>query len=396
MTTLPIRHAFPVDEYRARLDKIRMDMERRGIDVLCLTAPENIFYVTGYDGWSFYTHQVAVIHRDHDMPLWIGRGIDIPCAQVTCWIGHDQIIGYGDDYVDNDNKHAMEFICDVLKQRGWDRGTVGFEYENYYFSARAYLCLLAGLPNAKLVDATKLVNWVRAVKSPAEIAYMRQAGKVADATMAAGVAAVAPGVRESDVAAVFNGAQTKGVDGLAGDAQAEVIVISTGEEVTCPHLVWTERPLPDSGPINVELSGVRRRYTAALSRSLHLGAAPASLKSLASATLDALDQTLDFIRPGVTGHDVWAAYNGALEKYGEHKPSRTGYSIGIGYTPSWIERTMSFAKDDASVLEPNMTFHLMCGMWRDTDGFVASETLLITETGCERLTRYPKGLIEIT
>ncbi|MEO0399526.1 MAG: Xaa-Pro peptidase family protein [Pseudomonadota bacterium] len=395
MSSLSPRHAFEKAEYERRLEKIRAEMAHRGIDVLCLTAPENIFYVTGYDGWSYYTHQMAVIHVNGSEPLWVGRGIDVPCADVTCWISNDSIIGYSDDYVDNDRQHAMEFIADQLKARGWGAAAIGFEYENYYFSARAFMTLQKTLPHATFHDVTNLVNWVRSVKSPVEIEYMRQAGLVADATMKAGVEAIAPGVRECDVAAVLNGAQTRGTEEFGGDAQSEVIVISTGEEVTCPHLVWTDRPLPSEGPINIELAGVRKRYTAALSRSIYIGTAPDAIRALGDATIDALETTLAAIKPGMLGEDVFHAYNGALEKYGEHKSSRVGYSIGIGYTPAWIERTISFRAGDKTELVPNMTFHIMCGMWRETDGFVQSETFRITETGCETFTNYPRGLIEI-
>lgn len=392
MEHFPERCAFDRREFEARLKRIRARMAEKQVDVLCITSPENMFYVSGYDAWSFYTHQMVILHIDESEPLWVGREIDVPCAKATCWLSNTSIYGYGDKYVDSTEQHAMEFIADLLRQKGWSSAKLGFEYENYYFTAKSYLTLKHELPQAFFVDCTNLVNWVRVVKSPLEIEYMKQAGNIADATMRAGFAAMRPGVRECDVAAAFNAAQANGIPEFAGDPQTEVTVISVGNETTCPHLTWTDRLLPAQGPINVELGGVRRRYNAAISRSFHIGKVPNTLQSLADVTMEACQLTLDQIRPGITAESVWQTYNKALSKHGEKKPSRVGYSIGIGYTPSWIERTISFGPGDSTILQSGMTFHLMCGMWLNKIGFVQSETIIVTECGFEPLTSYPRGL----
>ncbi|MEM6649267.1 MAG: Xaa-Pro peptidase family protein [Pseudomonadota bacterium] len=385
---------FTANEYADRIQAIQKRMNDHGIEVLCMTAPENIFYATGYDGWSFYTHQMAIISLDQKEPIWIGREMDIACAVETTRMPEKDLIGYSDDYVDSTEKHAMEFIAQELTKRGWGSKKIGVESENYFFTARCAEKLTQSLPNATFIDATNLVNWVRLVKSPQEIQYMREAALLADAAMKAGIDAMEPGTRECDVAAAILAAQVKGVGDVFGDPATEILAMPVGQEVNCPHLAWTGRPLANSTPINLELGGVRRRYNSGISRSTHLGKAPDSLKSLASATLEALEVTLDAIKPGLLAEDVFHIYNGALEKYGQHKPSRTGYAIGIGYPPVWIERTVSFFPGDKTVLTENMTFHIMCGMWRDEDGFVESETFRLTDSGVEVFTQYPRGLTE--
>ena len=74
-----------------------------------------------------------------------------------------------------------------------------------------------------------------------------------------------------------------------------------------------------------------------------------------------------------------------LEKYGIEKDSRLGYATGLGYPPDWGEHTMSIRKNDMTVLEPNVTFHMIAGMWMDSWGLEISETINVTENGCELL-----------
>ena len=75
-------------------------------------------------------------------------------------------------------KHPMEHLAGILKEKGLGNKVIGLEKDNYYFSARAAESLYSSLPNAKFSDQTGLVNWQRAVKSETEITYMKRAGKV--------------------------------------------------------------------------------------------------------------------------------------------------------------------------------------------------------------------------
>ncbi|MES0064198.1 aminopeptidase P family N-terminal domain-containing protein, partial [Mesorhizobium sp. M0041] len=165
---------FTVAEYAERLRKTRSAMEKRGIDTLIVSDPANMNWLTGYDGWSFYVHQAVIVPPSGD-PIWFGRGLDTPGATRTCYFGSEGIASYPDHYVHAPERHPMELLAKLLIDRKLDKGTIGVEKDAYWFSAAAYESLVAGLPNAKFVDATVLVNWQRLVKSSAEICYMRNA-----------------------------------------------------------------------------------------------------------------------------------------------------------------------------------------------------------------------------
>ena len=137
---------FTREEYANRLWKVRAEMAGRGIDVLIVSDPSNMAWLTGYDGWSFYVHQCVLVGLEGE-PVWFGRRMDANGALRTCWIHPDNITYYPDYYVQNPDMHPMEYLAQsIMPDRGWHTGVVGMEMDNYYFSAKAYQSLppLAG------------------------------------------------------------------------------------------------------------------------------------------------------------------------------------------------------------------------------------------------------------
>ena len=180
-------------EYLDRVARVKTRMARDGLDLLVVTDPANMNYLAGYDGWSFYVHQCLIVTQDHAEPLWIGRAQDASGARITTWLSADAVIGYPDRYVQSTECHPMDFVADLLTDRGWDKGRIGTEQDAYYFNAACQAALEAGLPNARFADATLLANWERAVKSDAEVAHLRIAGKIMERVMDAALDATAPG-----------------------------------------------------------------------------------------------------------------------------------------------------------------------------------------------------------
>ena len=174
---------FSLKEYETRLAKTRAAMEAKGIDLLIVSDPSNMGWLTGYDGWSFYVHQ-AVIIPPAGQPVWFGRGQDANGAKLTSYLSHDNIIGYPDHYVQSTERHPMDYLSAKLGERGLDKLSIGVEMDNYWFSAAAFASLQKHLPNARFSDATGLVNWQRAIKSETEIAYMRNAARIVEAETA--------------------------------------------------------------------------------------------------------------------------------------------------------------------------------------------------------------------
>ncbi len=382
---------FTREEYAQRLAKTRRAMERRGVDVLIVSDPSNMAWLTGYDGWSFYVHQ-AVIVPPQGEPIWYGRGQDANGAKRTAYLGHENIIGYADHYVQSTERHPMDFLTQVLRDRRLDGLAIGIEMDNYWFSAAAFAALQKGLPNARFVDVTALVNWQRAVKSPTEIDYMRKAARIVEAMHARILDKAEVGMRKCDLVAEIYDAGIRGVDDFGGDYPAIVPLLPSGADASAPHLTWDDRPMKANEGTFFEIAGCYHRYHCPLSRTVFLGKPTEAFLDAEKATLEGMEAGLEAARPGNTCEDIANAFFAVLKKYGIVKDNRTGYPIGISYPPDWGERTMSLRPGDRTVLEPGMTFHFMTGLWLEDMGLEITESILITETGVECLADVPRQL----
>ncbi|HEV2674012.1 MAG TPA: M24 family metallopeptidase [Aliidongia sp.] len=382
---------FPPSEYANRLEQIRREMSTRGLDLLVVNDVANQHYVTGYDGWSFYTPQVVIVPLDGE-PVWIGRAMDAVGGRLTAWMRPDNIVGFPEDHVQQADRHPMDWIGRWIADKGWGRGRIGIELEAYYYSPKAHARLTAALPDARFVDADLLVNWIRAVKSPAEIAYLRQGARLAEAAVRTAYEVIAPGVRECDAIAAIQTAQYAGHPDFAGDITALPPTILAGENASAPHLMWSDRKFGQNDTVALELAGACRRYTAGLARTLQLGPKPRKVADVELAVIEGMDAVLDAMRPGILAHDVEAAWRRAIARHGLKKESRIGYSIGVAYPPDWGEHTISLRQGDRTVLAPGHVLHAILGMWMDGWGIEISETILVTPAGCETLTTFPREI----
>jgi Xaa-Pro dipeptidase len=287
----------------------------------------------------------------------------------------------------------MNFVAEQIRSRGWDQKSIGVEMDAYYFSARGFVELQKDLPRAEFKDANLLVSWVRIVKSDREIAFMQQAGKIVERVMQTAIDTVAPGVRECDAVAEIYRAQVRGTDAFGGDYPAIVPMMPTGEKTATPHLTWTDEPYQNEIAVNLELAACRHRYHSPLARTVYLGAnPPVKLKDTAEIVVEGLHAALDAVRPGVVCERVEQVWRQVIARAGLEKESRIGYSLGLNYPPDWGEHTASLRPGDKTVLAPNMTFHMILGMWMDDWGFECSESFRVTETGCETFADFPRKL----
>jgi len=371
---------FSAEEYTRRLCKTRAAMDRAGLDVLLVTDPSNMAWLTAYDGWSFYVHQGVVVFPDAD-PVWWGRRQDANGAMRTVWMEDDRIWGYADTFVQSTERHPMQDLAQRLTDTGHGTGRIGVEMDNYYFSAKAFATLTGGLPNARFADATALVNWQRTAKSAEEITFIRRAGRISEKVIDGLLERVEPGVPKNEIVAeVFRDA-IRGADGHWGDYAAIVPLLPSGTDAAAPHLTWDGRPFRKDEATFFEISGCYRRYHAPLCRTIFLGTPPDTLKRAEAALIEGLEAGLQAARAGNRACDIADALAVPLERAGIERGARCGYPIGLSYPPDWGERTISLRSEDQTVLEPGMTFHFMPGLWMDDWGLEITESILITENG---------------
>ncbi len=374
---------FKNSEYKERLKKVKDSMQKQGIDLLVSHDPANMNYLTGYDAWSFYYAQCVLVHIHEDEPICFLRAQDAGGGYIKTYVQHKNIIAYDEKYIHTWPLHPYQYLVEIIKKNKWEKSTIGLEMDSHYFTAFCYETIKKGLPNAKIKDAERLVNWVRVVKSDAEIKLMQSAAKITEKGMKTAFEVINPGVRQCDAVGEIQKALFKGTPELGGDYASIATLLPTGKGTSASHLTATEDKFVTGEATIIEISGVHKRYHCPMARTVLLGEKNQKKIDTMKATNEALDAGIAETKPGNTADDVAQKFWKVLDKYKIKKDSRTGYSIGIGYPPDWGEQTLNISKGDKTVLQPNVTFHMIAVMQFGDWGVEASESVRVTEKGSE-------------
>ncbi|MCK1692452.1 Xaa-Pro peptidase family protein [Bradyrhizobium sp. 144] len=379
--------AFPRTEYLRRLAGVRSEMARREIDSLVVTDGSDITYLTGYTAKTTPQGLVISIHREE--PTFIVRKQDVPAGVHQTFLERDNVIGFPEALMGNPDKDGYDAVIDFLFDVGLSNRGVGLQLG--VLSAHSAGKFRARLPKATLVDCTKLVTWIRTVKSNLEISVMKEAAAITDAGVMRAAEVIRAGVREADAVAEIVGTLIRGANGNPGTAIASPFLCSSPRTGTS-HVRWSEDVFRRGSQINLEIAGVRHGYTVPICRTFSIGQPSERLHRVHEAQLAGLEAALATVRAGRTCNDVAQTIYRTIEKLGVKKESRCGYAVGI----DWMELTASFREGDMTVLQPNMTFHQHLGNWVDDEfGYVISETYRVTESGVEVLTSSPRRLFQL-
>ena len=384
--------SFTDQEYKIRLNNVKKSMQDKGIDLLISHDTANMYYLTGYDAWSFYYAQCVLVHADLDQPLCFVRAQDAGGAYIKTYLKKENIIVYDENYIHTWPKHPYDYLVEVIKEKKWDKLSIGLEMDTHYFTAFCYEKIKHGLPNANIKDSNRLVNWVRLVKSDAEIKYMKSAALITEKAMHTAMTVIDRGVRQCDAVGEIQKALFYGTENIGGEYASITTLLPTGVGTSASHLTATQDQFKNGESTIIEISGCVKRYHAPLARTVQLGKPEQKKVDAMKATIEALNAGIDVVKPGNCADHVAQEFWKVLDKYKIKKKSRTGYSIGIGYPPDWGEHTLNIYKGDMTELKPNVTFHMIAVMQFDDWGVEASESIRVTEKGNELFNNFPKEL----
>jgi Xaa-Pro dipeptidase len=373
--------AFTAAEYATRLASTRAGLAARGFDCAVFTGPENIFYLTGQQTPGYYTFQCLILPVAGE-PLFLLRQLELANFKRNAFLNHYETYG--------DGAAPAPLLVAALRRLGLAEKRVAIEKSGWFLSIGLYEHLAAALPD--IVDATGIVESLRRIKSPAEIAALEASGRQADAGIQAGLDAIRVGGTENDVvaemmrAAIAAGAEYMGMEPL----------VASGPRSGVPHATWRRRRLEPGDAVFLEMSGSFNRYHTGLMRTAWLGEPPLLARHLERVVLEALGAGLAAARPGVTCAAVHQAIQrviddaGMTARYGK----RSGYSLGISFAPDWGEwQVMSLFDGIDVVLEPGMCFHVPTTL-REWGVFTMglSESIVVTNTGCRLLGTLPRRI----
>ena len=383
---------FTKEEYKERLKKVQKSMQEKGIELLISQDTNNMNYLTGYDAWSFYYAQCVIVHVNAEEPLCFVRAQDAGGAYIKTYLKDENIIVYDEKYIHVWPIHPYDRLIEIIKERKWDNLSIGVEMDSHYFTAYSHEKLKKGLPNAKIRDCERLVNWVRLVKSDEEIKYMKIASQITQLGMKTAFDAINPGVRQCDAVAKIYSTLISGTKEHGGDYSSIVPLIPTGKGTSASHLSWTDDKFVEGEASIIEISGVYKKYHCPMARTVLLGKPDQKKIDTMKRTREALQAGIEVTKPGNTADDVAQAFWKVLDKYGIEKKSRTGYSIGIGYPPDWGEHTLNIQKGDKTVLQKNVCFHMIAVMQFGEWGVESSESIRVSENGAENFYKFPGEL----
>jgi Xaa-Pro dipeptidase len=375
---------FDAAEYERRQAALRAQIEERELDAVLVSGPENQYYLTGYETTGFHSFPQTLIFPRSGPPLLVTRQLEEGNAAAAYALASR---GYRDD----DN--PAEVLGLALYGLGLAEGTLGVEKAVPWLTVRLFEGLQRALPGAKLVDVSGLVELMRAVKSEAELFYMRQAAVAVAAGMRAGLAAIREGVNEREIAAAVFPARI-----LAGSHFVRnPTYITAGPRSALAHATWLGKGLVGGDVVFLEMGANVRHYDAALIRTGIVGPPSEAVRRAADASLAGLTAALATVRAGIPASEVYRATREAIAKEGCERffLHRAGYGIGIEFL-TWIERGgVSLDAGSQTMLQPNMTLHLVPYLLLPGLGSVGfSETVCVTDTGCEVLTNCPRVLTE--
>jgi ectoine hydrolase len=356
--------AFPEHEYATRIARLRARMQQRGIDLLLVTNASNIAYLTGYIGESSYVPQLLVVALDAD-PVMFMREMDVGGCWHTSWLPRNSVFGYPEHLVGDPEGDPYAWIFERVRDRTGAR---------------------TGAELGEMTSGTAAkFAWQRIEKSELEIQRIREACDIADKAMQRAYECIRPGVRECEAAAEIQAALIRGTPAYGGHGAFAPYMPAASRSGTA-HLTWTDHPYQAGTHVNLEIGASRYAYAGAIMRTVSLGAPNDRLRRLHAATMEAHAAAREQLKPGALCEDIATAFSKVVRQHGFEKRSRCGYPIGI----HWLEPTASLRVGDRTALRPNMTFHLMLGMWVEPEfGLVYSETVRINETGFESLCNTP-------
>lgn len=377
---------FPQDELAARLARVRADIADAGLDGLVVSLPENIYYLTGLDHWGWFACHLLVVPRDGEMVL-VARAME--AVTIANQVTNARFLGHAD------HEDVADCALRALSLTGLSNGTVGLELRSLFLTPRVADALRDGARGARWQDASGLIDALRMVQSPLEMAHTRASARAADAGMLAAIDAVRDGARDHEVAAACHAAMIRAGSEYPGFGPFIRPTARLGEE----HTTWCGDRFAAGDAVFLELAASVRRYHAPMGRLVYVGRAPGDIERSVDLAIRGMQAICATLVPGARAGEVYSAWHAVAAAAGlaDYHRHHCGYLVSIGFPPSWTggSSVTGLAPNATLELQAGMTFHVHSWFTgTPMPDYFLSNTVLLTEMGAEVLTaQTPETLI---
>lgn len=367
----------PTSCYQPRWDRLRRIMASNGIDAVVVAENARTRYLTGYQRYFTATHvapvHAAILTRDAGPFLLVPRHIRIDSDEHEA----TRLLP-----LDFGKAARIDAIGQVLREAGATAAQVGIELG--FLAHDDVMRLRQRLPACRFVDADPILQAATAVKFPEEIALIRRAAQLVDAGVAAAVAACRPGTSEIEVAAEASAAMLRG-----GAEFINHMTVRSGPHAYGNHPFPTGRVLRQGDCVQIDIGCVHAGYVSDTNRTKVVGRPTAGQASLLRTGQAMLEAAIAAVIPGASASSIWDAAVGVAGRAGMRDRvilPFVGHGIGLSL------HELPFVNADATTtLEPGMVLAIEPGVYAEDIGCSRPEDMvLVTETGAELLTHFPR------
>lgn len=368
-------------EFDTRQNRLRQQMEKQKLDAIIVSAPENIYYLSGYQTKAVFTFQFLLFTVKGPLLLFT-RQMEIANAMAAHAEG-----GFSDYEVYQDDQDPMEAAIAFLRRHLPSGARVGLELASWCMPAQRAQGITRGFTAAKWIDVSALIDRLRLVKSPAELMALAQAGRIGDAIADRTLAAIVPGRTENDLAAVL---MTEMVN-QGSEYPGSWPNVMVGQRTGRIHAAWEGVAIGRDDHVMAEITGVKLRYHAPSCRTILVGNPLPAIRHAAEVLEKAQQAAVAAVEAGRPARVINQAAEAVLAANdpGCVVARRCGYSLGIGFPPSWgAQWQLGLNSLVEETLETGMAFHIvLVGHLPEGRAVSIGCTVALGENGPERLTR---------
>ncbi len=380
-------NAFPTEEYARRRARLRHAMAERDLQALIVTGPEEVCYLSGLANQGHFVFTSLIVDAGGEPATLVARQMEEATAAAqapSC-----AFVGY------RDGTNPAEQVCAVLPKLGRGERRLGYQPASLSIPVALWRELDARLDPVNWLDCGELLAQLQTTRSEAEIGFLREAGRLSDIGMRAGLIAAAGDCSGGEVV----GAIEQAMLASGSDYPAFVPLVRSTADIRQEHVAWTGERLSPADTLFFELSGAAARYHAPLGRTVR-PSGDATGGRAAAAARAGLDTIQTALRPGRSAAEVYHDWVATVEdELGRaYRRHHCGYLVGLGFPPSWMAgRVASLSPKSTIIIRQGMTFHIQSWVLDCNTGTQAlSDTALVTERGGELLTTAPHDLTRPT